>query len=119
MRASRGAKLAELAEPLVDSEITLDEARAYVAELVDAQLLVPDLGIHVTHLPLRPATFGRPFPQYTNITMTTSTGKSQYDGLQVGLNGRARRVTFGGSYTLSKRDSFWGCVGHEVWSIAS
>jgi hypothetical protein len=33
-----------------------------------------------TGLPESPAKFGRPYPQYTNITMTTSTGKSQYDG---------------------------------------
>src|SRR5207247_6343107 len=56
----------------------------------------------VTHLPLSPAKFGRPFPQYTNITMTTSTGKSQYDGLQLGVSGRKARVAFGGSYTLSR-----------------
>lgn len=55
-----------------------------------------------THLPLNPATFGRPYPQYTNITMTTSTGKSQYDGLQVGLNRRGARLTAGASYTLSR-----------------
>lgn len=47
-RAARGAKLGELAQPLVDGEITLDEARAYVGELIDAQLLVPDLGVHIT-----------------------------------------------------------------------
>src|SRR5207244_11179739 len=33
---------------------------------------------------------------------TTSTGKSQYDGLQLGLTGRRAHVTFGGSYTLSR-----------------
>ncbi len=55
-----------------------------------------------THLPLSPAKFGRPFPQYTNITMTTSTGKSQYDGLQLGFTGRSTRFTFGSSYTLSR-----------------
>jgi hypothetical protein len=56
----------------------------------------------VTGLPENPAAFGRPYPQYTNITMTTSSGKSQYDGLQVGLNRRGARVTFGASYTLSR-----------------
>jgi len=56
----------------------------------------------VTHLPLSPAKYGRPFPQYTNITMTTSTGKSQYDGLQLGFTGRSTRLTFGSSYTLSR-----------------
>src|SRR3989442_2488064 len=56
----------------------------------------------VTHLPQSPARYGRPYPAYTNITMTTSTGKSAYDGLQLGLNGRTRRVTLGGTYTLSR-----------------
>ena len=56
----------------------------------------------VTHLPLNPAVYGRPYPQYTNITMTTSTGKSQYDGLQLGLNRRGGRLTLGTSYTLSR-----------------
>jgi hypothetical protein len=56
----------------------------------------------VTHLPLSPAKFGRPFPEYTNITMTSSTGKSRYDGLQFGLNRRGSRLTIGASYTLSK-----------------
>jgi outer membrane receptor protein involved in Fe transport len=55
-----------------------------------------------THLPLSPAKFGRPYPAYTNITMTTSTGKSQYDGLQMGLTRRASRLTLGGTYTLSR-----------------
>jgi hypothetical protein len=34
--------------------------------------------------------------------MTTSTGKSAYDGLQLGVTGRARRVTLNGTYTLSR-----------------
>ena len=33
----------------------------------------------VTHLPQSPARYGRPFPAFTNITMT-STGKSAPDG---------------------------------------
>ena len=56
----------------------------------------------VTHLPLSPAKYGRPYPGYTNITMTTSTGKSQYDGLQMGFNARSRRLTAGATYTLSR-----------------
>jgi hypothetical protein len=56
----------------------------------------------MTHLPLRPATFGRPYPQFTNITFTTSRGKSKYDGLQVGFSGRGNRLTFQTSYTLSR-----------------
>lgn len=55
----------------------------------------------VTHLPLRPATFGRPHPQYTNITFNTPLGRSSYDGLQVGFNGRAARHSFQASYTYS------------------
>jgi hypothetical protein len=56
----------------------------------------------VTHLPEDPTIYGRPYPQYTNITLTSSTGRSQYDGLQVGFTGRANRVQFQGSYTLSR-----------------
>lgn len=49
-RARAGARAAELAAALVadDPEVTLDEASAYVDELLDAQLLVPDLGVTVT-----------------------------------------------------------------------
>jgi thiopeptide-type bacteriocin biosynthesis protein len=47
-RAAGGARLADLARALVVDDITLDEATAYINELVDAQLLVPDLGVHVT-----------------------------------------------------------------------
>ena len=56
----------------------------------------------VTHLPLSPARYGRPYPAFTNITMTTSTGKSLYDGLQMGFTRRAARLTLGGTYTLSR-----------------
>src|SRR5260370_11181574 len=56
----------------------------------------------VTQLPLSPAVYGRPFPQYTNITMTTSTGKSLYDGLQAGFKGQSARLTVGATYTLSR-----------------
>jgi len=47
-RAKSGALAGELAEALVADDVTLEEARAYVDELVEAQLLVPELGIHVT-----------------------------------------------------------------------
>ncbi|HTJ43755.1 MAG TPA: lantibiotic dehydratase [Kofleriaceae bacterium] len=47
-RATNGAKLADLAAPLVGDDVTVDDANAYVGELVDAQLLVPELGVHVT-----------------------------------------------------------------------
>jgi thiopeptide-type bacteriocin biosynthesis protein len=49
-RAAGGARLAEIAEALVgaDPEVELEEAAAYVSELVEAQLLVPELGVYVT-----------------------------------------------------------------------
>jgi class I lanthipeptide synthase len=49
-RAAGGARLDDLAAALVadDPEVAPDEAREFVAELVEAQLLVPDLGIFVT-----------------------------------------------------------------------
>src|SRR5262249_26241055 len=55
-----------------------------------------------TPLPLNPASAGRPYPAYTTITMTTSTGKSQYDGLQMGFTRRGTRVNGGATYTLSR-----------------
>jgi thiopeptide-type bacteriocin biosynthesis protein len=42
-RAERGASIATLADALVDGEILIDDATAYVRELVQTQLLVPDL----------------------------------------------------------------------------
>lgn len=54
-----------------------------------------------THLPLNPAIYGRPYPQYTNITWYSPLGKSRYDGFQVGMNGRGKRYSFQVSYTLS------------------
>ncbi|HEY1557940.1 MAG TPA: lantibiotic dehydratase [Kofleriaceae bacterium] len=47
-RAKPGARLGELAAALVDDEITIEEAREFVGELVAAQLLVADLGVFVT-----------------------------------------------------------------------
>jgi lantibiotic biosynthesis protein len=47
-RAAAGATLAELAAPLVDDEITMTDARGFIDELVESQLLVPALGVHVT-----------------------------------------------------------------------
>jgi len=49
-RAAGGERLDRLAGALVadDPDVTLAEAGAFVAELVDAQLLVPELGVHVT-----------------------------------------------------------------------
>ena len=47
-RARGGATIDELAAALTDDDITIEEAREYVGELVDAQLLVSDLGPVVT-----------------------------------------------------------------------
>lgn len=47
-RARGGATLEELATALTDEEVTIEEAREYVRELVEAQLLVSDLGPVVT-----------------------------------------------------------------------
>lgn len=60
-----------------------------------------------TGLPLDPAVHGRPYPDYVSVTSYQSTGKSRYDGLQVGFSGRpgqsgwTSRLQFTGSYTLS------------------
>ncbi len=47
-RARDGATLADLAEPLVDDEVSRDEAEEYVGELIDSQILVSDLAPQVT-----------------------------------------------------------------------
>ncbi|HEV3049824.1 MAG TPA: lantibiotic dehydratase [Longimicrobium sp.] len=47
-RSREGATIHDLAHPLVDDEITAEEAREFVHELVDSQLLVPELDIPVT-----------------------------------------------------------------------
>jgi thiopeptide-type bacteriocin biosynthesis protein len=49
-RAHGGARLGDLAAALAhdDPDVTADEAAAYLDELVEAQLLIPDLGVFVT-----------------------------------------------------------------------
>ena len=47
-RARAGATLAELAAALVEPEITQDEAESYLGELIDNQILVPELALPVT-----------------------------------------------------------------------
>lgn len=47
-RAARGARYEELVTPLVGDDVTVDEARGYIDELVAAQVLVPDLGVYIT-----------------------------------------------------------------------
>src|SRR5262249_54331907 len=36
-------------------------------------------------VPINPSVAGRPFPQFVNITRYESTGRSQYDALQLGF----------------------------------
>jgi thiopeptide-type bacteriocin biosynthesis protein len=47
-RASEGARLDDVAAALVDDEVTVEEARAYVEQLVDAELLVSDLQLQLS-----------------------------------------------------------------------
>jgi hypothetical protein len=66
-----------------------------------------------THLPLDPRRFGRPFPQFINITRYETTAKSLYNGWQFGFQAREIgpswvRSQFSGSYTLS-----WTHSDHE------
>ncbi len=46
--ASRGATRAELAQTLVDSETTIGETEQYIDEMIESQLLLPDIGLQVT-----------------------------------------------------------------------
>ncbi len=48
VRAASGATVEELAAPLVGSDISIEEARGYIDELIGAQILIPDLGIYIT-----------------------------------------------------------------------
>ena len=47
-RTTEGATHEELAVPLAGDDITIEEARAYVDQLITAQILVPELGIYIT-----------------------------------------------------------------------
>src|SRR5262245_6780653 len=67
----------------------------------------------VLHVPKNPAQFGRPNPQFLEITRYETNAKSEYDGWQVGFQGREVgpprfRSQFSGSYTLS-----WTYSDHE------
>lgn len=70
-RARSGARLADLAQALVDDdpEIELDEAREFLGELVDAQLLIPDLAPRVTG--------GEAVEDLTEVLETTEAGKEE------------------------------------------
>ena len=54
-------------------------------------------------VPANPTVVGRPYPAYTDITRYETWGTSQYDGLQIGFNGRRgpSHFDFAGNYTLS------------------
>lgn len=55
-------------------------------------------------VPINPTVAGRPFPQFVNITRYESTGRSQYDALQLGFTGRrgpGGHVDFQAGYTLA------------------
>ncbi len=47
-RAENGAAFESLAAALVDDEVTLADAEEYVNELIDSQILVPDIALPVT-----------------------------------------------------------------------
>jgi thiopeptide-type bacteriocin biosynthesis protein len=47
-RAERGASLRVLAEALIDDEITVEEAEGFILELIESQLLLPELSPAVT-----------------------------------------------------------------------
>jgi outer membrane receptor protein involved in Fe transport len=66
-----------------------------------------------THLPRDPRIFGRPYPQYIDITLYETTAKSEYDGWQFGFKGTNfgpewMQSQLSGSYTLS-----WTYSDHE------
>ena len=47
-RAPDGASFAQLASAIVDQEISLEDAEEYIAQLIDNQILVPDIHLSVT-----------------------------------------------------------------------
>lgn len=47
-RANRGARVQKLAKALVDDEVELEDAQAYVDVLISSQILIPDLNCSVT-----------------------------------------------------------------------
>lgn len=47
-RAAMGASIAELVVPLIDDEITQEDAEDFIEQLIECQLLVPDLALPVT-----------------------------------------------------------------------
>jgi hypothetical protein len=60
-------------------------------------------------VPCNPNTYGRPNPDWVNITQYETSAKSQYDGFQFGASKRLdRRFQFQASYTLS-----WTKNDHE------
>ncbi|MEZ6146667.1 MAG: lantibiotic dehydratase [Planctomycetaceae bacterium] len=83
-RARAGARLGDLAAALVDNEITQDDAEAYLAELIDSQILVSELEPPVTgpeqisHL-IEQLTLHRPVNEITQRLCELRDGMSQLD----------------------------------------
>ncbi|MCA9113328.1 MAG: lantibiotic dehydratase, partial [Planctomycetaceae bacterium] len=83
-RAGAGASLEALAAALVDDEITLEDAEAYLAELIDSQILVSELEPPVTgpeqisHL-IEQLTPHRPVNEITQRLCELREGMSQLD----------------------------------------
>lgn len=50
-RARDGASVAQLASTIVDEDISCDEAKPYVLQLIESQMLVPDIHLCVTGKP--------------------------------------------------------------------
>jgi len=75
-RSRNGARLGDLAQALVadDPDIALEEAEEFLGELVDAQLLVPDLAPRVTG--------GEAVEDLTAVLETTEAGREAAASLQ-------------------------------------
>ncbi len=47
-RSQSGASFAELTAPLADEDVSMEEAEEYIGELIESQVLIPDLQLTVT-----------------------------------------------------------------------
>ncbi|HEV2764435.1 MAG TPA: lantibiotic dehydratase [Pyrinomonadaceae bacterium] len=89
-RAAHGAKPDDLAAALCGEEVTLDEAREYVAQLIDGQILVPDLAPPLTGpepvVPLIEQLRGRPETSFAARALEhASEGLSEIDRRGLGV----------------------------------
>ena len=73
-RAERGATIATLATALVDDDVSLTNAREYIEELIESQILLPDLAPGVTG----------PEPVHTLIQQTAKHAASAMVAAQLG-----------------------------------